>query len=119
MGTFALILVGLFAFLAMVAVYALGGYVAGRMRRRSSTSEDEVEARDGIHGLTVWALGMLLTGFVAATQFQPVRGLRVMRRGPRSTQPVLPWAVWPKARVNLPVVSSVALVRLQAARSTG
>ena len=50
----------------MVAVYALGGYVAGRMRRRSATAEDEVEARDGIHGLTVWALGTLLTGFVAA-----------------------------------------------------
>ncbi|WP_323718247.1 hypothetical protein [Paracoccus aminovorans] len=66
LGTFAAILVGLFAFLAMVAVYALGGYVAGRMRRRSATAEDEVEARDGIHGLTVWALGTLLTGFVAA-----------------------------------------------------
>lgn len=66
MGTFALILVGLFAFLSMVAVYGLGGYVAGRMRRRSSTAEDEVEARDGIHGLTVWALGMLLTGIVTA-----------------------------------------------------
>lgn len=66
LGTFALVLVGLFAFLAMVAVYGLGGYVAGRMRRRSAASEDESEARDGIHGLTVWALGMLLTGFVAA-----------------------------------------------------
>lgn len=66
LGTFALILVGLFAFLSMVAVYGLGGYVAGRMRRRSAAAEDEVEARDGIHGLTVWALGMLLTGFVAA-----------------------------------------------------
>ena len=50
----------------MVAVYALGGYFAGRMRRRSAASEDEADARDGIHGLTVWALGMLLTGFVAA-----------------------------------------------------
>ncbi|MEO1909701.1 MAG: hypothetical protein ABGX10_04610 [Paracoccus sp. (in: a-proteobacteria)] len=66
LGTFSLILVGLFAFIAMVAVYGLGGYIAGRMRRRSSTSEDEVEARDGIHGLTVWALGMLLGGILAA-----------------------------------------------------
>jgi len=66
LGTFALILVGLFAFASMLAIYGLGGYVAGRMRRRGSTTEDEVEARDGIHGLTVWALGMLLTGFVAA-----------------------------------------------------
>ncbi|MCQ0970577.1 hypothetical protein MLD63_09090 [Paracoccus sp. TK19116] len=66
LGTFALILVGLFAFIAMVAVYALGGYVAGRMRSRSSASEDETEARDGIHGLTVWAIGMILGGILAA-----------------------------------------------------
>lgn len=66
LGTFALILVGLFAFVSMVAVYGLGGYIAGRMRKRSSTAEDEVEARDGIHGLTVWGLGMLLTGILAA-----------------------------------------------------
>lgn len=66
LGTFALILVGLFAFVAMLAVYGLGGYVAGRMRTRTSTSEDEAEARDGIHGLTVWAIGMILTGILAA-----------------------------------------------------
>ena len=35
LGTFALILVGLFAFASMVAVYGLGGYVSGRMRRRT------------------------------------------------------------------------------------
>ncbi|MDP5308937.1 hypothetical protein [Paracoccus spongiarum] len=57
---------GLFAFLSMVAIYGLGGYVAGRMRTRTSTSEDEIEARDGIHGLTVWALGMILSGLLAA-----------------------------------------------------
>ncbi|CAM3148777.1 hypothetical protein PANO111632_05220 [Paracoccus nototheniae] len=66
LGTFALILVGVFAFVSMIAIYGLGGYVAGRMRARTSTSEDEVEARDGIHGLTVWAIGMILSGILAA-----------------------------------------------------
>ena len=66
LGTFALILVGLFAFVSMIAVYGLGGYVAGRMRARGSATEDETEARDGVHGLTVWAIGMILTGIVAA-----------------------------------------------------
>ncbi|TJZ94257.1 hypothetical protein FA743_00100 [Paracoccus gahaiensis] len=61
-----MILVGLFAFVSLVAVYGLGGYVAGRMRARHSTSEDEVEARDGVHGLTVWAIGMILGGILAA-----------------------------------------------------
>lgn len=67
LGTFALVLVGLFSFLAMLAVYGLGGYVAGRMRRRTSTSEDEVEARDGIHGLTVWAIGILISAVLAGS----------------------------------------------------
>lgn len=66
LGTFALILVGLFAFASMVAVYGLGGYVSGRMRRRTHSGEDQTDARDGIHGLTVWAIGMILTGILAA-----------------------------------------------------
>lgn len=66
LGRFALILVGLFAFLSMVAVYALGGYIAGRMRQRHGGAEDETEARDGIHGLTVWSIGVILTGLLAA-----------------------------------------------------
>lgn len=37
-----------------------GGYVAGAMRGRSPTaSEREVEMRDGIHGLCVWAVATL------------------------------------------------------------
>lgn len=63
---FLLFVAGLFAFLATLAVYFLGGYITGRMRNRTSASEDELEARDGIHGLTVWAVGMILSGFVAA-----------------------------------------------------
>lgn len=66
LGWFALALIAAFAFIAMVAVYGLGGYVAGRMRRRGLTSEDEVEARDGIHGLTVWSIGVILSGILAA-----------------------------------------------------
>lgn len=65
MGTFATILVGLFAFLSTIASYALGGYVAGRMRTPvSKVPSDEVRARDGAHGLTVWALGTLLSAIL-------------------------------------------------------
>jgi hypothetical protein len=61
LGTFASILVGLFAFLSTLASYALGGYVAGRMRTPVSGIEaDETHARDGVHGLTVWAIGTLV-----------------------------------------------------------
>ena len=58
LGTFASILVGLFAFLSTLASYALGGYVAGRMRTPATATAspttvtaDETRARDGVHGL--------------------------------------------------------------------
>lgn len=61
LGTFATILVGLFAFISTLASYALGGYVAGRMRTPvSGIAADETRARDGVHGLTVWAIGTLV-----------------------------------------------------------
>lgn len=47
---------------SLVASYAAGGYVAGRMRRRlDKASADEVTARDGINGLVVWGLGVVVT----------------------------------------------------------
>lgn len=63
-----LALTALFTAISMVAIYMLGGYIAGRLRKRvDASSRDEVTARDGIHGLVVWALGMILTGWIAAS----------------------------------------------------
>ena len=63
---FGLVLTGLFTVISMVAAYMLGGYIAGRMRRRvDGAQRDEVTTRDGIHGLVVWALGMLVGGMLA------------------------------------------------------
>ena len=67
-STFGLIMTGLFTALSVVAVYLLGGYVAGRMRRGvGDASPDETSARDGLHGLVVWGLGMLVAGSFAAS----------------------------------------------------
>lgn len=47
---------------SLVASYAAGGYIAGRMRRRvDSAAADEVTARDGINGLVVWGLGIVVS----------------------------------------------------------
>ena len=47
---------------SLVASYVAGGYIAGRMRRRlDKAGADEVTARDGINGLVVWGLGVVLT----------------------------------------------------------
>ena len=49
-----------------ISSFFAGGYLAGRMRRRvGDASEEESDLRDGIHGLTVWALGVLIGGFIA------------------------------------------------------
>lgn len=49
-----------------VSSFAAGGYLAGRLRRRvGDANEDEVEARDGAHGVVVWAVGAVFGGILA------------------------------------------------------
>jgi hypothetical protein len=70
------ILSGVYLVLVALIAYGVGGYVAGLLRERqgsvvasptpvaantASTMVDEVEMRDGLHGLLVWALATLLT----------------------------------------------------------
>jgi len=53
---------------SLVASYAAGGYIAGRMRRRVDTvTADELTARDGINGLVVWGLGIVASVFLLGT----------------------------------------------------
>ena len=54
------LLSGFWIIVVTVGSFALGGYLAGRVRSTWKASEDEVEFRDGAHGLLVWALGVLL-----------------------------------------------------------
>jgi len=54
------LLSGLWLLLSSLASFALGGYLAGRVRSTWSTTPDEVEFRDGAHGLLVWALAVVL-----------------------------------------------------------
>src|SRR3954468_20409006 len=56
---------GVYLVLVALAAYGLGGYVAGRLRVASSAlNRDEIEFRDGVHGLLVWACATLLTAFL-------------------------------------------------------
>jgi hypothetical protein len=79
------LLSGVYLILVALASYGLGGYVAGLLRERygnavpitaatSTTTSgtptssapvvDEVEMRDGLHGLLVWAIATLLTALL-------------------------------------------------------
>ncbi len=67
-GLLGLIISTLWIVLSMIAAYAVGGYIAGRMRRRvDAATAEEVTARDGINGLIVWALGTVLSAVVVGS----------------------------------------------------
>src|SRR5215213_4264702 len=59
---------GLYIILTTIASFGLGGYIAGRLRSRwvASSDVEEIEFRDGVHGLLVWALAVALGALLAA-----------------------------------------------------
>jgi hypothetical protein len=61
------LLSGLYLILQAVVSFAFGAYIAGRLRRPLvAGSSDQVETRDGLHGLAVWALAVVLGVMLAA-----------------------------------------------------
>jgi hypothetical protein len=69
------LLSGVWVLLVALGSFGLGGYIAGRVRSSWVTSEDEVEFRDGTHGLLVWAVAVLLGALMAwatATAFSSI-----------------------------------------------
>jgi hypothetical protein len=68
---------GLWLLLTSLAAFGLGGYLAGRLRTTwSDATPDAVEFRDGIHGLLVWGLAILIGAFLvlSATRIAAGRG---------------------------------------------
>jgi hypothetical protein len=77
------LLSGLYLILVATVSYGLGGYVAGRARMRLNlATPDEVEFRDGAHGLMVWAVATLLTGLLAFGAAQSLTRLAAPSGGP-------------------------------------
>jgi hypothetical protein len=59
---------GLWFIWVAITAFGAGGYLAGRMRRPvAGASLDETEARDGAHGLVVWATAVLIGAVLAVT----------------------------------------------------
>lgn len=60
------LLSGIFLILQALISFGCGGYLAGRTRSPyGSISAEDVERRDGFHGIASWALAILLGGIVA------------------------------------------------------
>ena len=61
------ILSGLYLILQAIASFGLGGYIAGRTRRpQAAARTEDIESRDGFHGLATWALAVLIGAALAA-----------------------------------------------------
>jgi hypothetical protein len=61
------ILSGLYLIIQAVLSFGLGGYIAGRIRTSIvATVADEGEHADGLHGLGVWALAVVMGALLAA-----------------------------------------------------
>ena len=56
---------GLYLIFAAICAFAVGGYIAGRMRAPLNSAHTEAENIDGIHGLITWALAVVLTAILA------------------------------------------------------
>lgn len=54
------VLSGAWVVLTAIGSFALGGYIAGRARSTWRGSPDEIHFRDGLHGLVVWAIAVIL-----------------------------------------------------------
>jgi hypothetical protein len=66
---------GLWLLLTALASFGLGGYLAGRLRTPwSVAAPHEVEFRDGLHGLLVWALAIMIGAALAFTATRTVAG---------------------------------------------
>jgi len=74
------ILSGVYLILQAIISFGFGGYIAGRIRRPFAvTRSEEVESRDGLHGLASWALAVLLGAALAA-----LFGASTINRSPSS-----------------------------------
>ena len=66
---------GLWLLLTALAAFGLGGYLAGSLREAWSTAPpDAVEFRDGIHGLLVWGLAILMGALLTLSASRMVPG---------------------------------------------
>jgi len=60
------LLSGLYLIIVSLVSFGLGGYVAGRIRTGPAADASDIEHKDGIHGLSAWAIAVVLTVFLTA-----------------------------------------------------
>jgi len=56
---------GIYLLFTALCAFAVGGYIAGRMRLPLNADSLEVEGSDGMHGLITWGLAVVITAMMA------------------------------------------------------
>jgi hypothetical protein len=64
-GSWAASLAAFWAIFVPILSLLVGGYIAGRMRAAWGGNAEEVEFRDGVHGLLVWATAVIIGALIA------------------------------------------------------
>ncbi|WP_375775969.1 hypothetical protein ACE103_29850 [Bradyrhizobium sp. ma5] len=85
------LLSGLFLILQALVSFGVGGYVAGRTQRViNATPVDVVESNDGLHGLTTWALAVIVGGtIIALVGLSTARAVVQSRPAATAAEPLL------------------------------
>jgi len=64
-GKWAATLAAFWAIFVPILSLLVGGYIAGRLRAAWNADADEVQFRDGVHGMLVWATAVVIGGILA------------------------------------------------------
>jgi hypothetical protein len=81
-----MLLTGLYMVLTAIAAYGFGGFIAGRVRERITMgTAEEIEFRDGVHGLLVWALATLIAGLLAFAAIRSLTPVAASGAGPSTS----------------------------------
>jgi hypothetical protein len=77
---------GIWLLLTSLTSFGLGGYLAGRLRSTwKEGSAHEIEFRDGVHGLAVWGLAVLIGASLAFTTISRISGNRPNLTAPNAS----------------------------------
>jgi len=79
------LLSGLYLVLVAIIAFGVGGYLAGRLRAPLPGTPEEVEFRDGTHGLVVWAIAMVLGALLTWAAAQSLTRLAAPSAGSSGT----------------------------------
>jgi hypothetical protein len=82
------LLSGIYLILQALIAFGCGGYVAGRVQARLDLGNvEEVERRDGFHGIAAWALAVVLGALLAAFMGMAATRSSALATPPSATEP--------------------------------